>query len=91
MVGSRRMLEETGIHLESRTTPPNDCALQVDGTASLYVAIDGQVAGVLEMADPIKASAAEAIKLLHQERIRITMLSGDARSTAEAVAREARH
>lgn len=54
----------------------------------VYVAVDGRAVGVLEIADPIKSSAAEAVRLLHDEHVRIVMLSGDHRSTAEAVANQ---
>jgi Cu+-exporting ATPase len=54
----------------------------------ILVAVDGQIAGRLRVADPIKESTPEAIRMLHQEGIRIVMLTGDQRATAEAVARE---
>lgn len=58
------------------------------GHVSVYVAVDGRTVGALEIADPIKSSAAEAVRLLHGEHVRIVMLSGDQRSTAEAVAKK---
>ncbi len=63
-------------------------ALRRQGQTVVFVAIDGRPAGLLGIADPIKPSAHEAIAWLHRERIRIVMLSGDNRVTAEAVARE---
>jgi Cu+-exporting ATPase len=54
----------------------------------MFVAIDGEPAGLLVVADPIKETAAEAIAELHRDRIRIVMLTGDNRRTAEAVARQ---
>lgn len=60
--------------------------LRVDGQTVMYAAIDGKLAGILGVADPIKSSTAEAIKLLHEEGIRIVMLTGDNRVTAQAVA-----
>jgi Cu+-exporting ATPase len=53
----------------------------------MLVAIDGHPAGLLGVADPIKASTPEAIQLLHSAGVRVVMLTGDSRSTAEAVAR----
>ena len=53
----------------------------------MYVAIDGEAAGLLVVTDPIKASTAEAIRMLHREGLRIVMLTGDNRTTADAVAR----
>ena len=54
----------------------------------VFVTVDGQPAGVLGVADPIKDSAREAIRQLHRDGLRLVMLSGDSRTTAEAVARE---
>jgi len=54
----------------------------------MYLAIDATPAGLLGVADPIKASTPEAIAALHKEGVRIVMVTGDARATAEAVARK---
>jgi Cu+-exporting ATPase len=54
----------------------------------IYVAVDGRVAGVLQVTDPIKAGADEAIRELKRRDIRIVMLTGDNRATAEAVAKQ---
>jgi Cu+-exporting ATPase len=62
--------------------------LRRDGQTAMFVAIDGKIAGLLGVADSLKASTPEAIALLHQEGIRIVMLTGDSRTTAEAVARK---
>ncbi|RMG45077.1 MAG: heavy metal translocating P-type ATPase [Acidobacteria bacterium] len=59
---------------------------QREGETVMFVALDGRPAGVLGVADPIKASTREAIRLLHREGIRIVMVTGDNRATAEAVA-----
>ena len=53
----------------------------------MFVTIDGGVAGILGVADPIKKGAADAIRALHEEGVRLVMLTGDSRTTAEAVAR----
>ena len=55
---------------------------------SVYLAADGRLAGSLVLADPVKATTPEAIRALHREGLQIVMLTGDARATAEAVARE---
>src|SRR5712664_77309 len=52
----------------------------------MFVSVDGKVGGLLGVADPIKESAPEAIEQLHQQRIKIVMLTGDSRTTAQAVA-----
>jgi len=57
-----------------------------DGQTVVYVNIDGQPGALLGLADPIKPSAAEAIENLHRRGIRIVMLTGDNRATAEVVA-----
>jgi Cu+-exporting ATPase len=61
--------------------------LRRDGHAVMFVAIDGRVGGLLAVSDPIKESTYEAIEILHAEGLRIVMLTGDSRTTAEAVAR----
>ena len=62
--------------------------LQEDGKTVMYVAIDGKPAGILSVADPIKASTAEAIAELHALGLQIVMLTGDNRRTAAAVAKQ---
>ncbi|WP_428307863.1 heavy metal translocating P-type ATPase [Lacipirellula sp.] len=57
-----------------------------EGQTVMFVAIDGQLAGLLGVADPIKESTAEALQMLRDEGIEIVMLTGDSRGTAEAVA-----
>jgi Cu+-exporting ATPase len=61
-------------------------AYRKQGQTVMLVAVDNQAAGLIGVADPIKSSTAEAIKALHQENIRLVMLTGDNRVTAEAVA-----
>jgi Cu+-exporting ATPase len=61
-------------------------ALRRDGQTVVFVSIDGRPAGLLGVADPIKDGAAEAIRDLHAEGMRIVMLTGDSRTTAEVVA-----
>ncbi len=63
-------------------------ALRKDGQTVMFVVVDGKPAGLLGVTDPIKQSTPEAIRLLHQEGIRIVMLTGDSRTTAEAVAKK---
>jgi Cu+-exporting ATPase len=62
--------------------------LRLDGSTAIFLAVGLQPAGVLAVKDPIKSSTPEALRLLHQEGLRIVMLTGDSRSTAEAVARQ---
>ncbi|MEB2346495.1 MAG: heavy metal translocating P-type ATPase [Deltaproteobacteria bacterium] len=62
-------------------------ALRAGGQTVLFVALDGRAAGLVSVADPIKQTTPEAIEELHREGLRIVMLTGDNRTTAEAVAR----
>ncbi len=73
IVGNRKLMEVSNIEITA-----------ADG---MFVAVDGQLAGVITVADPIKETTPEAIRELHAEGIRIVMLSGDSRVTAEAVAK----
>ena len=62
-------------------------ALRGDGSTTIFAVIDGVLAGVLVLADPVKKTTAEALTALRAEGIRVVMLTGDNRTTAEAVAR----
>jgi Cu+-exporting ATPase len=62
-------------------------ALRREGQTVMFVAVEGRPAGLLGVADPIKASTPEAIQALHRQGIKVVMLTGDNRTTAEAVAR----
>jgi len=62
--------------------------LQDDGKTAMFVAIDGKPAGILAVADPIKATTAQAIEELHALGLKLVMLTGDNRRTADAVAKE---
>jgi Cu+-exporting ATPase len=63
-------------------------ALRADGQTVMLVAIDGRAAGMVGVADPIRASTPEAIRQLHADGLRVIMLTGDSRTTAEGVARK---
>ena len=60
---------------------------RAEGQTVMFVVVDGKTAGLLGVADPIKESTPEAIRQLHDQHIRVVMLTGDSRTTAEAVAR----
>nr|WP_276327679.1 heavy metal translocating P-type ATPase [Bradyrhizobium erythrophlei] len=62
-------------------------AARRDGATAIYVAVDGRVAGVIAIADPVKASAPSALQALRAESLRIVMLTGDNETTARAVAK----
>lgn len=82
LVGNRALLENTGDLVERAEV------LRADGQSVMFVAVDGQPAGLIGVADPIKASTVEAVELLHREGVHITMLTGDSRTTALAVAKK---
>ena len=84
MVGNARFLGEAGIDLASLAGEAEN--LRRDGATAVFVAIDGRAAGVIAIADPIKATTAEALRELRAEGVRVVMLTGDDRATAEAVA-----
>ena len=62
--------------------------LRASGATALFVAVDGQPAGVIAIADPVKTSTKAALEALRAEGVRIVMLTGDDRRTAEAIARQ---
>ena len=62
-----------------------------DGRAAIFVAVDGAVAGAMIVADPVKSTAADAVRQLHAEGLRIVMLTGDVRTTAAGGRARGRH
>src|SRR6185436_7482423 len=62
-------------------------ALRDDGATAVFVAIDGRAAGIVTIADPVKATTPAALKALRERGVRVVMLTGDNRTTAQAVAR----
>jgi len=85
-LGNRKHLEAKGIDASGLTAQAEEMRSQ--GQTVMFVAVDGRASGLLGVADPVKASTPEAIVRLHREGIRLVMLTGDSRTTAEAVARE---
>ncbi|MDU0310712.1 copper-transporting P-type ATPase [Rhizobium sp. 10PS4] len=85
VIGSHRIMAEAGVDLSTLVAEAE--ALRGEGATVIYVAIDGEVGGLVAIADPIKATTPEALRSLRKENIRVVMLTGDNRTTAEAVAR----
>jgi Cu+-exporting ATPase len=85
-LGNRALLDE--LKIDPAELAAKAESLRSDGQTVMFVAIDDKAAGLVGVADPIKETTAEAIKQLHEEGIRIVMLTGDSRTTAEAVARK---
>jgi len=84
-LGNRTLFAELGIALGDLVQRAE--ALRHDGHTVMFVAVDGQPAGLLSVADPIKPSTPEALQLLREDGVQVIMLTGDSRTTAEAVAR----
>ena len=85
-VGSARLMDEEGA--DAAAAAGRAEALRRDGQTVVFVAVDGRFAGLLGVADPLKPTTADAIRALHDAGLRIVMLTGDSRTTAEAVARK---
>jgi len=83
-LGNRALLDE--LKIDAGDFSDRAESLRADGQTVMFVAIDNQTAGLLGVADPIKQSTSEAIRALHEEGVRIVMLTGDSRTTANAVA-----
>jgi len=84
LLGNKRLFEEFGVSSSSFNSKAE--SLRAEGKTAMYVAIDGEAAGIVSVSDPIKETSAEAIEKLHEEGIRIVMLTGDNQATAKAVA-----
>jgi Cu+-exporting ATPase len=85
-LGNRALMEQVGVpvgEVEARAD-----ALRGEGQTVMYVAVDRRPAGLLGVADPIKASSPEAVEALHRDGVRLVMLTGDNAATAAAVARQ---
>jgi Cu+-exporting ATPase len=85
LLGNASLLGEHGVAAESLAGRAEE--LRREGHTVLLAAVDGRLAGLLGVADPVRASTPEAIRLLHDDGLRLIMLTGDTRTTAEAVAR----
>ena len=78
----------TSLNLDPRALTEQADQLRRGGATAIFVAVDDTVAGVLAIADPIKATTLEALAALREEGVEVVMLTGDNRTTAEAVARQ---
>ena len=84
-LGNRRLLDD--LHVAAGDAGAHADALRREGHTVMFVVVDGALAGLIAVADPIKETTAAAIEQLHREGLRIVMMTGDSRTTAEAVAR----
>jgi Cu+-exporting ATPase len=85
-LGNRAMMQAVGIDVSALEEMAN--TLREQGATAVFVAIDGAASGVIAVADPIKATALGAIRALKEAGVRVVMLTGDNRATAEAVGRK---
>jgi Cu+-exporting ATPase len=85
-LGNRAMMEATAVDVGGLLGKAEE--LRAEGQTVMFVAVDGVLAGLVCVADPIKESTREAIDTLHREGVRIVMLTGDSRTTALGVAKK---
>ena len=85
-LGNRALLDE--LNIEARDFMSQAETLRADGQTVMFVAVDEIIAGLVGVADPIKSTTPEAIRQLHDEKIRLVMMTGDSRTTADAVAKK---
>jgi Cu+-exporting ATPase len=85
-LGNANFLRELGI--DTAELEQEAERLRRDGATAIFLGVDGKVAAVIAIADPVKSSTAGALAALGQEKVRVVMLTGDNRTTAEAVARQ---
>ena len=84
-LGNLALMTEIGVDPSSLQSKADEH--RAEGEGVMFVAVDGRLAGFLVVADPLKESAAEAIAELHRDGVRVVMLTGDNRRTADAIAR----
>jgi Cu+-exporting ATPase len=85
-LGNQALMEELKVSVQELAEPAE--RLRHEGQTVMFVAVDGQPAGLLGVADPIKASTPEAMQLLRRAGIQVVMVTGDNRTTAQAVAKQ---
>jgi len=85
VLGNAKFLTELGIDTRALETEAE--SLRGDGATAIFVSVEGQVAGVIAIADPVKPTTPAALAALAAQGIRVIMLTGDNRTTAQAVAR----
>jgi Cu+-exporting ATPase len=87
LVGAARFMAREGVDTAALTAEAD--RLAEGGQTTLYAAIDGELAALIAVADPVKRSSAAAIRALRKRGLRVVMITGDRQETANAVAREA--
>jgi Cu+-exporting ATPase len=85
-LGNRTLMDELGIQPGDLAKKADD--LHAEGQTVMFVAVDGRAAGLLGVADPIKETTVGAVRQLHEDGVRVVMLTGDNRTTARTVAKK---
>lgn len=85
-LGNIKLLEDLGITTGEFVAKAE--SMRSEGQTVMFVVLDGKIAGLLGVADPIKETTPEAIQKLHEEGVRVVMLTGDSKTTAKAVAKK---
>src|ERR1039458_10082216 len=85
-LGNQHMMRELGVAIDAISADAD--SQRKDGHTVMFVAIDGRPAGLIGIADPIKASTTKALKMLQDDGVKIVVLTGDNRITAAAVAKK---
>ena len=86
LLGNRKLMDDAKVNVDALVEAAESG--RGDGQTVMFVAVDGKAAGLIGVADPVKQTTPEAIRQLHEDNIRIVMLTGDSRTTAAAVARK---
>ncbi|WP_428411770.1 copper-transporting P-type ATPase [Pararhizobium sp.] len=86
IIGSHRIMEEAHIDVSALTSQAE--AMRGEGATVIFIAIDGRVGGLLAISDPIKTTTPDAVQALLKAGVRVVMLTGDNKTTADAVARK---
>ncbi|MDE4273344.1 heavy metal translocating P-type ATPase [Phaeobacter gallaeciensis] len=86
LVGADRFMTREGIDTAALAAQETELAKR--GRTALYAAVDGRLAAVIGVADPVKPASRAAIAALHEKGLKVAMITGDKRETAEAIARE---
>jgi Cu+-exporting ATPase len=83
-LGNVALMQAISVNIEEASTQAEE--LRLDGKTAMFIAVNGAVAGLVAVADPIKETTPKAIQALHQDGLKIVMLTGDSETTARAVA-----
>ena len=86
LAGNKKLMDERNISLENLEESSN--MLAKEGKTPMYIAIDNKIAGIIAVADTVKENSKRAIELLHEMGIKVAMITGDNRRTAEAIAKQ---